>query len=300
MARRYIQNCTGGGDTKKPSVKDRKISAFISRMIFYILFVGFFAVSIYMLFFSGCLRINNITITGVQELNNLDIQKLFEGYINKKFLKIIPKNNFLFISQKKSASFLEDNFKKIRSATISKKFPDSISINIDERKSVLVWCSGEKCFLVDENGTTYSVADFNSPEIVQNHLLRINDISARDVAIGEKIIDPAYERYVMSIKEALNGIGRKVSDGDNAYFTTSNMADEIDVKTDEDVQIYFSTQFSLDSAIHTLDVVLKKEIPEDKLKSVEYIDLRSEGRVFYKLKSTNAENTETQDQINKN
>lgn len=289
MARRYIQNCTGGDDTKKSSAKNRKISAFISRMIFYILLVGFFAVSTYMLFFSECLRINNITITGTQELNSLAIQSSLEEYFQGKFFGIIPKNNFLFISQKKVIDLLENNFKKIRSVLISKKFPDSVSINIDERKSVLVWCSNENCFLIDEKGTAYNVADFDSPEIVQNHLIRINDISARSVAIGEKIIDPAYEEYVMSIKESLKGIDIKISDGNDAYSTPSNMADEIYVRTDKDTQIYFSTQFSLDSAIHTLDVVLKKEIPEDKLNNVEYIDLRSEGRVFYKIRSANTE-----------
>ena len=294
MARKYIQNCTGGDGTKKSSAKDRKISAFISRMIFHILLIGFLAVSVYVLFFSEYLRINNINITGTQELNSADIQNSFEEYFQGDFLKIIPKNNFLFISQKRVADLLKNNFKKIRTVTVFKKFPDSILINIDERKSVLVWCSGDNCFLIDENGTAYSVADFNSPEIVQNHLLRINDTSARDVAIGEKVIEPAYEQYVMGIKEALDGIGQKVSDDDNAYSTTSNMADEIDVKTNNDVQIYFSTQFSLDSAIHTLDVVLKKEITEDKLKSVEYIDLRSEGRVFYKIRSEEPEKPETQ------
>ena len=211
-------------------------------------------------------------------------------------MKIIQKNIFLFISKKRSVDFLENNFKKIRSATISKKFPDSISINIDERKAVLVWCSGENCFLIDENGTAYNVADFNSPEISQNHLLRINDMSLRDVSIGEKVISSAYEQYIISIKDALKGINQKISESDDAYSTPSNVADEIDVRTDKDTQIYFSTEFSLDSAIHTLDVVLKKEISEDKLKSVEYIDLRSEGRVFYKFKSEDkqTETTETQ------
>jgi cell division septal protein FtsQ len=172
---------------------------------------------------------------------------------------------------------------------ITKKFPDSVLILIDERKAILVWCSGENCFLLDENGMAYNTADFNSPEIIQNHLLRINDISGHAVTLGEKIIDPAYEQYVIGIKDALQGIGQRVGDGDGTYSTPSNMADEIDVTNDKGVQIYFSTQFPLDSAINTLDIVLKKEIPQDKLDNLEYIDLRSEGRVFYKFKDANPE-----------
>ena len=286
MTRMYIKNCTGSGEAKKPSAKATAFSKILSRIIFYVLLLGFLSVSVYVLFFSGYLQINNLSIAGNQELSSSDIQKSFEEYLQGKFLGIIPKNNFLFISQKRTASFLENNFKKIRSAAVSRKFPDSVSINIDERKAVLVWCSGENCFLIDENGTAYNVADFNSPEISQNHLLRINDTSMRDVAIGEKVIDSAYEQYIISIKDALKGIDQKISDSDDAYSTPSNVADEIDVKIKNDTKVYFSTQFSLDNAIHALDIVLKKEIPEDKLESIEYIDLRSEGKVFYKFKST--------------
>ncbi|EKD46470.1 MAG: hypothetical protein ACD_67C00227G0001, partial [uncultured bacterium] len=51
------------------------------------------------------------------------------------------------------------------------------------------------------------------------------------------------------------------------------------------LEIYFSMQFPLESAIDSLKVVLSKEIPEEKRGDVEYIDLRDENKVFYKFKS---------------
>jgi cell division septal protein FtsQ len=234
-------------------------------------------------FFSPYLQIVNINISGTNELSSQDIRKKFEESLGGKSLKFIPKNNFLFVSQKKVAGLLQDNFKKIRAVTITKKFPDSVAIIIDERKALLVWCSGDSCFLIDENGTAYNVADFSSPEILQNHLFRINDASAHSVAIGEKILEPAYGQYVLGIKDALKNVGQEVSD--EAYTTPSNMADEIDVKTKQGMQLYFSTQYSLESAIKTLDIILKKEIPQNQQSNLDYIDLRSEGRVFYKFKN---------------
>jgi len=284
MARKYIKNCTGSSGKKKSSAKTSAFSKALSRIIFHVLLWGFFAVSIYILFFSEYLKVNNISITGTQELSSSDIQKSLEEHFQGKFFNVIPKNNFLFVYQKRTADFLEGNFKKIRAVTVSKKFPDAVSINIDERKAVLVWCSGENCFLIDENGIAYNIADFESPEIVQNHLLRINDASARDVAIGEKITSSSYEQYVVGIKDALKGIDQETSD--EAYSSPSNMADEIDVKITTGAQVYFSTQFPLDSAIYSLNIVLKKEIPQEKIGDIDYIDLRSEGRVFYKFKNT--------------
>ena len=285
MSRRYIKNCTGADCNKeKSSVKANTISKAISRAIFYILLIGFVAVSIYALFFSSYLQITNITVSGTQELKSQDIRELIESSAQGNFLKFIPKNNFLFFSQRRIENLLENNFKKIRSVMVIKKFPDSISINIDERKAVMVWCSGESCFLIDENGAAYSSADFNSPEIVQNNLIRINDLSGRVFVIGEKITDTSYEQYVLSISEALKSIGFEISDdANNAYGTPSSMADEIDVETKQGTNFLFSTQFPLENAIQTLAITLKKGI-DDKQKGFDYIDLRSENKVFYKFK----------------
>ena len=200
MAKMYIKNCTGNENAKKMPGRSSIFLNMISRFIFYMLLISFFGVSFYMFFFSGYLKMNNIKITGNNEINSFDIQNSLSGYLQGNFLKIIPKDNFLFISEKKVSELLKNNFKKIRAVTVSKEFPDSISINIDERKAVLVWCSGEKCFLIDENGTAYSVADFNSSEISQNHLIRINDMSERDIARGQKITDYYFVQYVIGIK----------------------------------------------------------------------------------------------------
>jgi hypothetical protein len=154
----------------------------------------------------------------------------------------------------------------------------------------MVWCSGESCFLIDENGTAYSIADFSSPEIIQNNLIKINDSGGRIFGVGEKITNPTYEQYVLGIKEALKNVGFEISDDANsAYGTPSNMADEIDVKTQQGTDFLFSTQFPLENAIRALDVTLKKGI-EDKQKGFEYIDIRSENKVFYKLKNQETEN----------
>ena len=290
MSRRYIKNCTGDDcNKKKSSAKANAISKTISRVIFYVLLIGFVAVSIYVLFFSPYLQITSITISGTQELKSQDIRGLIELSAQGNFFQFIPKNNFLFFPQTRIENLLKDNFKKIRSVVVTKKFPDSISINIDERKAVMVWCNSESCFLIDENGAAYSSADFNSPEIVQNNLIIINDSSGHVFKVGEKITSPAYEQYVLNIKEALKNIGFEISDdANNAYETPSNMADEIDVKTEQGTDFLFSTQFTLEKAIRALDVTLKKGI-NDKQKDFDYIDLRSENKVFYKFKNSGTE-----------
>ncbi|HAS00008.1 MAG: hypothetical protein US57_C0008G0027 [Candidatus Moranbacteria bacterium GW2011_GWC2_37_73] len=278
MSRKYIKNCTGND-----CEEEKKSSRFFSVFIFYTLLVCFIGVTGYVVFFSQHLQIVNITVLGTKELNGQEIQQIVSDSLQGKYLGIIPRNNFLFVSQRKFENLLNDKFKKIRTLSVIKKFPDTVSIEIDERKALLVWCSSEKCYLLDENGTAYSEADFSSPDLMGNNLLQINETNRRDVTIGDKIIEPSYEQYALAIKDSLAALGFEAT---GQYFTPSRMAEEINVKTNQETEFYFSTQFSLDSAIRTLETVLKKEIPEDKKGEIAYIDLRNENKVFYKFKNT--------------
>lgn len=289
MARRYIKNCTGEMDEKREVVSDTA-----SRFIFRLLLAGFFVVAIYILFFSSYLKIINLEIEGTNEINEEDIREKMQSFLDGKILKVIPQNNFILISHKKVSDLLQNDFKKIRSVTTQKKFPDFMKITIEERKAMLVWCAGDNCFLIDENGVAYNVADFNSQEILQNHLIRINDQNGRSVALGEKIMDFSYEQYVLGIKDALKNINCETSD--EAYATPTNVAEEVNVRVKKGFQIYFSSQYSLEKAIHAMDVVLKKEIPEDSQGKLEYFDLRSEGKVFYKFKNEEEKPEEAQNE----
>ena len=293
MARRYIKNCTGEMEEKREIMSDTA-----SRFIFRLLLIGFVGVSTYILLFSDYLKITYVEITGTKELSSEDIRQKLGDFLGKKTLKIIPNDNFLFVSEKRVSSLLENDFKKIRSASVAKKFTNSLSVSIEERQAVLVWCAGEKCFLIDENGVAYNEADFNSPEILQNHLVRINDQSRREIALKEKIIEHEYEQYALGIKENLKNIGQEIVEEN--YATPSNMAEEIRVPMQKGFQIYFSSQYSLEKAVRALDIVLKKEIPENEWEKLEYIDLRSEGKVFYKFKNEEEKKPEEVQDENQN
>jgi cell division septal protein FtsQ len=199
----------------------------------------------------------------------------------------------MFVSQSGISSLLMGDFKKIRSVLVTKKFPDTVEVTIDERKALLVWCSGDRCYLIDENGYAYGLADFNSPQLVQNHLLQISEDGAQAVSVGEKVIDPPYEQYVLAVKDALAKMGYDATD---QYSTPSRMADEINVKTQQGPEFYFSTEYPLDSAMRTLDTIFKKEITADKKNDLAYVDLRNESKVFYKLNGQQSESQQPTDQ----
>lgn len=288
MSKKYIKNCTGN---LPKETKIGKFSAFVSRFIFNVLFLSFLCVSAYVLFFSEYLAITDISISGESDLREKDMLEALESEIGGKFLDIIPNNNFLFFPESRIENILLKRFKKIRTAEAEKKFPNKISIEIDEHKALMVWCSNGKCFLLDENGVAYNEADFESPELKENNLIKIDDGSGQSIDIGENVTDPSYENYAISIKSEFKKLDFDVEE----YRTPSRIAQEIDVKTKQGVEIYLSTEFPLDSAMRALLIVLEKEIPRDQKEKLAYVDLRSENKVFYKFKGEEGENTEPKD-----
>ena len=64
----------------------------------------------------------------------------------------------------------------------------------------------------------------------------------------------------------------------------SRFADELRVKTKGGWQIYFGTRIPLEASLEALQLLFEKELPEERHGDLEYIDLRTENRVFYRYK----------------
>jgi len=272
----YIRNCTG----KDCAVENSHKMQIFSRVLFYILLVGFLGTAIYIILFSSYLQITTINVSGNTTLQSSDIQQALQSQMDGKYLKAIPKNNFALITEGRDENFLKSEFKKIKSVSVTKVFPDTINVSVQEYAALLVWCKADdQCFMIDDNGIAYEQADFSSPEMSQNNLIKIKDDSGQDVAIGSQVLDPTFAAYVLGLKDALSGIG--ITLDESAFETPSRMSEEIDAKTTSGEQLLFSTQFDQASAVDALKLVLAKQIPQDQQDNVTYIDLRSQDRAFY-------------------
>lgn len=288
----YIKNCTGL-DCEKEKKKAHDV---FLRISFFLLTSIFFCLSLYMLFFSAEMEVTEIKITGTKELNDFQLQQEVESSLEGKFFGLLPKDNYLLVSRGRVEKMLAEKYKKIRSVRVEKRFPDTLTISIDERDSLLVWCKGEnECFMLDEDGVAYNAADFNSPELTQNKLLTINDRSSSEVLIGSEVIKKSYEDYILKIKDELGKLGVET---ESNFYVPSRMAEEIEIRSIGGYSILLSSQFTLESAMKTLAIVLEKEIPKEKISQLEYIDLRSEYKAFYKYKNSPDSEQQNSDQQN--
>jgi len=260
------------------------------RMIFRLLAIVFFGVAVYILFFSPFLEIKKVSLEGIVELKYEDFYKKANESLSEKYFYFIPKNNLILLSGSEIEKKLLENFKKISDVKVQKNFPDGVTIKITERKALLIWCSGDSCYIIDKNGYAYTEADFESEEVKQNNLLNVRDNSAKPIKIGEKVLDEHYIDFVISIKDKLAKETGVMASGE--YQTGSRIAKELKIKTEEGWEIYFSSSLPMENSIRTLKTFLDKEISQDKRSKLEYIDLRAENKVYYKMR-TDADEMQT-------
>lgn len=269
--------------------ENQERSKVVSKIIFKLLCLIFVSVVVYVVFFSPFMQITKFEIAGNEELATdelrLESKKIFEG----TYLGFIPKNNYLLFPVGRIKASLRDKFKKISDIETRKTFPDAFYFKITERKSLLVWCvKDDDCYLMDEKGITYSKVDFSAPEVVQNHLIKIFDLSTEGVNLGQKVITDEYLKYILAISEQFKN-QVKISIGEQ-YTTPSAVSEEIAIVTDDGTKILLSTQFPLENAIKALEVFLQKRgDSQSHLAEFEYVDLRGENKIFYKLRNAPAQ-----------
>jgi cell division septal protein FtsQ len=273
--------------TERPD-QNSKIKA--SQLVFKLVLLVFLAVLTYTLFFSGFLQIEKFSIRGNSEISSKDIENIAGEAIVGKYLGVLEKNNWLFFPDKKVANILKDNFKKIRDVRIKRRFPDMIVLEIDERQTSFYYFLNGKIWAVDENGVAYEEI---SPESFGESNFQKTSLGGEmgnEVFLGKEIADRGYIEYISIIREELRD--KLQIETENIFETPNIISRDVRVKTQNGWKVYFNTEISLEKEMETLDVFLKKSFKDKNIFDLEYVDLRVENKIFYKLKGESQKDAE--------
>lgn len=263
-------------------IRSKRNKTNFGRWIYRAAFLAFFGVIIYIIFFSGKLSVTAVFVSGESELDpNLIISRI-NSRLDGKYLGVVDRNNILLMRSGKMEDDLRSGFKKIENVEIKRKFPGTILINIQERQTPVIFLGGDRGFLVDENGIAYDEFHPEAPQASGNASIILRDNSASEVNLGEAVFEKDYIAYLVGIRESMKkeaGI-----DVDNNYETPSVVSSDVRVKTAEGWKVYFNTDINLKKELDMLNVSLKNKIDEARRPELEYVDLRSDNKVFYKFK----------------
>jgi len=253
-----------------------------------IIFIGLFFCLLgglaYFSIWSSVLQINKIEIRSEKEpvyYNNDEIIKIAEEKLRSKIFRIIPQNTITLAPINEIKKAIINSFSEIKQVDIFRSLSNmGLVIKIEERESIGIWCKYENstststkkiindCFQIDKDGVIYRKSLLvKSSSVLNIYSSRNQSAVVRDLVVPLKIIN-----FILEAKEKT-----PISMSNFDFISI----EDVKGTTSLGWQVYFNPAHSINSQINTLKAVLDEQIKED-YKSLEYIDLRIEGRVYYK------------------
>lgn len=259
------------------------------------LWILFWGEVVYVVFFAGFFMVNTIEIQrvgGTVHLQDEPLKNFLQEHWQGKWYGFVPKNNLLFIHSHVQEDRLLDRYPKLEKVEVHKRFPDTVKVVITEKPYQLVWCRHEECFLVNKEGKAEDARIFFQYPEEQGQVVRIQDTAEVPVHVGMYVLQPEDQQFVHDlITDFTLRTGLKIEgnlERPNVY------SREMKVRTNKGFSIFFATALPVAQSLNHLMLVLQKEIPEDEWDKIDYVDLRTEKRVYYTRKDRAPEKTEEQ------
>ncbi len=265
--------------------------------------LGFF---IYIPYF----RIKKITLQGFKTTSKSEVESFVATFLDSKEV-LLPNNNIFLVNSKKIEKNILDKF-SFAEVHLKKSFPNSIEIEVQEKESVAIAYSNQDYFLIDGDGRIMQ----KMLQVINNSLPSQTSSSA---TMGEnlKIASLSNEPPItdISVKPNINNVEKdyqklpliylssKLTEGQQSdlsskeiqaikkwkqyleenkmlkvtYFAFKNREGGVEIFSEKP----FKIQANLDEQVmqqqfKSLNAIIKNFSPK------EYIDVRYDGRVYYK------------------
>ncbi|MBI2436121.1 MAG: FtsQ-type POTRA domain-containing protein [Candidatus Magasanikbacteria bacterium] len=265
--------------------------------------------------YSSFFKLDTITISGLQRIDESELRSAVAGILTFKKLNVIPQSSYFTAGVDDIRNILKERF-PIEKIVVQKKFPDVLSIIIEEKISTIIYDSGEYYSYIDLSGKvvevirkvgehewniktsiTTSTNEFGEIEtheeiIEKTHVPDIKSVIAQmgnyplvyfkkdgDLQINDQILD-AHEAKVLV--DWFNLLTR-TTDIPLKYFSIesdSSDSKEFLIKTYEAWYIKSQLAFSPQTQLEKIQALFREgDIDRAKL---QYIDLRYIDRIFWK------------------
>lgn len=266
---------------KKRGDKNFSWSIFFKKLLFWLLFIAFLGVNGWIFLFSDYTKIQKVEII-TEKLDKKPLEDISNNFRGEFWFKYFSKNNLFLFPRKKLAQSLKDQFKVIRTVRFESKFPDTLVVKIEERQAIVIWCSNDKCFLLDETGLIFHQLQAGEKEGEQfkDYNIIIDNSFLELVETNQTIETGQLALVSLEIKKLLK---EKIGlDIERELQTPSIISKELRVKTITGWEIYFSLEEDLGAQIELLKELLKNGISQGEKENLKYIDLRITGKAIYK------------------
>lgn len=284
-----------------PYISDRKkrrkrIRAYVFTALGLAVLYGIFFCAQWIVLRSPLFRVDHVVVQGNSSVSSTEVIALAEASAlsnHDVFRAALTFGNMLLWPNAISSSELS-TIPQLATATVSKDFfSHTVTITVTERAPFGIWCfsappsggnaaagtasstsasfnANAPCYWFDNTGTIFEQADETQGDLVYT----VYDRAQRPLGLEQKVLPDEFLSNFISIMNVLKGSGLAVQ----AIELNDLSLEEVDVLTANGPTIYFSLQFPADEYLP----VIQKLMLQPNFNKLQYIDCRTENRVFYK------------------
>ncbi len=245
-------------------------------------------------------HVQEITVSGLRALDESMIRAHVDAYLDTRLVFGVPRRAFILISTRSFEESLMEAFPRIQTVAVDKHFRTKrLSIDIHEYEAALIWCVGPRlgrsleeygrsCSYATPEGYTFERA----PYFYTSRLLRIFDARNEEyeVVLESFMLTQETLQEIMSYRNSLTAFGYTQEDVEllprqaRVYVTTSfqgtSLSSSFELRVPEAMPI--DEVMTLLQELRTLPDF---RTPLENGERLEYIDLRFEGKIFFRFMS---------------
>lgn len=292
--------------SRRENVEVKKSKTVRSLVVFFILVLSWLVTMVYLPYF----KMHKVAISGCKLTKSDEVRQfVIENYLVKKY-SWWPKDNYFFVSEGTIATDLVNAF-PLEQAIVSKKFPDTIDVEVAEKISSIIYDDGTNYFVLDQKGNLVKVMkQVSQNEFNFSNLNVVSTTPSMNTSTSSKnsTTTPVVARFhTPNYTEIKNEIGNypllydKRQHGDQVkleseiassilewnqllikqgivvkYFQLEDDISGLLIKTNLSFDVLANIHGDPTSELNNLKAILSQYKP------VEYIDLRYGERVYWK------------------
>jgi hypothetical protein len=265
---------------KQPLLKRSKIRYYRKTIIW----VSFLLVALYAISFWSShrsMKVVNVTIEGSKFSDSQVIEDLFFETVSGKYFYLISRSNFLLLPKKTATKKIE-NLLEIDSVLIKKQDSNGVVIEVTEHEPVAEYCVESICYLVNDDGLIF----VKKPEVFLDNLIVLNGefLEEQD---GEQNVDVLGEKFsnTETFQKLLSKIDLLIKENIEISSISTEDFETYTLQTVGGPVLLVEDQDTPETVVSNLKAALAQEsIHKVQFNNIDYIDLRFEDKVFYKLK----------------
>ena len=254
--------------------KRAKIQKFLLRFgIFFILVAG----SVLFLLLSPQLQFESLVLSGNALVPSEEITRAANNFLSERVARFFPRRGVLVFRPDAFESYILKEFPELSAADVSRSFSRELTLHVSERSPWGLYCkmNTNDCFYIAQDGVLAAPA----PQLTRNAVFRITDQRTLSAfyMLGEKAIE---ESDAIFLRQAVDLLTDHQGVTVREVILGRVFQDQTELLTNEGWYVLFDERTNKNRALENLALVLDQHITDRT--ALEYIDIRFEGKVFYK------------------